>query len=159
MAKRSGKFYRNNERDVMERLGFRPTKGSGSGWVEKEDGENEFALCQLKSTDASSIRVRLQDLHTLEYHAAVSHKLPVFTVQFLGTGDVYLLVKPEDLVEVSNGIKQPGYVPDVPEPVVDQNGGLETVTTGPEIKSSARAREAFNQQWQGRFEKGSRSAL
>lgn len=31
MPKRSTKFYRKNEADVMKRLGFKPTKNSGSG--------------------------------------------------------------------------------------------------------------------------------
>ena len=31
MAKRSTKFYRKNEADIMKRLGFKPTKNSGSG--------------------------------------------------------------------------------------------------------------------------------
>lgn len=30
---RTIKFYRKNEREVMKRLGFKPTKNSGSGWV------------------------------------------------------------------------------------------------------------------------------
>ena len=30
---RTTKFYRKNEREVMERLGFKPTKNSGSGWI------------------------------------------------------------------------------------------------------------------------------
>lgn len=159
MVKRSGKFYRTNEAVIMERLGFKPTKGSGSGWVEKEDGESEFALCQLKSTDANSIRVQLKDLHTLEYHATVSHKMPVFAVQFLGTGDVYLLVRPEHVADIPNGLRTPGFKPNVPDVVIDTNTALETVRTGPEVKSSATAREAFNQQWQEQFEKGSRSAV
>ena len=29
MAKRSGKFYRRNEAEVMESLGLKPTKNSG----------------------------------------------------------------------------------------------------------------------------------
>ena len=34
--KRSGKFYRNNEKEVMRALGFKPTFNSGSAWIEKE---------------------------------------------------------------------------------------------------------------------------
>ena len=56
--KRSGKFYRRNEEDVMRRLGLEPTKNSGSGWIEKEDGQSEHVICQLKSTDAQSISIK-----------------------------------------------------------------------------------------------------
>ena len=64
--KRSGKFYRKNEKEVMESLGLKPTYNSGSGWVEKEDGQNEDVICQLKSTDAQSIKINQKDIRILE---------------------------------------------------------------------------------------------
>ena len=33
MAKRSTKFYRQNEAEVMKQLGFEPTKNSGGDYV------------------------------------------------------------------------------------------------------------------------------
>lgn len=78
-----------------------PTKNSGSGWIEKEDGQSEHILCQLKSTDAESIRIRSFDLQTLEHNAAVSHKIPIFAVQFLGSGDIWLMARPGDLKGVA----------------------------------------------------------
>ena len=63
MAKRSGKFYRRNEAEVMESLGLKPTKNSGSGWIEKSDGQSEHVICELKSTDAKSYRLTLEDFH------------------------------------------------------------------------------------------------
>lgn len=94
---RGTRFYRRNEAEVMQRLGLRPTKNSGAGWVEKEDGESEDVLCQLKSTDHQSISVKQVDLRQLESHAAVSHKIPVFAIQFLNTGEVWILAKPEHI--------------------------------------------------------------
>ena len=38
MTRRSGKFYSKNEKEIMRRFGLKPTKASGSGWIEKEDG-------------------------------------------------------------------------------------------------------------------------
>ena len=107
--KRSGKFYRKNEADVMRQLGFRPTKNSGSGWVEKEDGISEDAICQLKSTDANSIKVNKKDLDVLSYNAAVAHKLPVFAIQFLQSNEVYLIIKPELLCESAKYIETGEY--------------------------------------------------
>lgn len=95
--KRTTRFYRKNEREVMERLGFHPTINSGSGDIQKEDGENDIAICQLKSTDAHSISINQNDLHVLEYHAAVSHKVPVFAIQFLNTDEVWLCMRPADV--------------------------------------------------------------
>ena len=96
-GRRSTKFYRRNEEEVMKSIGFKPTINSGAGWVQKEDGENDFALCQLKSTDALSISIKQNDLHILEQHAAQSHKLPVFAFQFLNTGETWIAVKPEHI--------------------------------------------------------------
>lgn len=97
MPKRSTKFYRKNEAEVMKQLGFKPTPNSGAGWVFKEDGQNEQCICQLKSTDKRSISIKQNDLHILEQNAAVAHKLPVFALQFLNTGEVWVMIKPEDL--------------------------------------------------------------
>lgn len=105
MAKRSGKFYRKNESEVMKSLGFEPTPNSGSGWIAKEDGVSDECMCQLKSTDAKSIKVNLQDIHTLEYNSGVEHKIPVFAIQFLSTNEVFLLIKPDDIQDVSKYLK------------------------------------------------------
>lgn len=97
MPKRSTKFYRKNEAEVMKQLGFKPTPNSGAGWVFKEDGQSEQCICQLKSTDKRSISVKQDDLHILEQNAVVAHKLPVFALQFLNTNEVWVMIKPEDL--------------------------------------------------------------
>lgn len=107
MGKRSTKWYRENEEDVMRKLGLEPTKNSGAGWVEKEDGQNDYLICQLKSTDLGSIGVKRKDLETLEYNASVSHKIPVFALQFINDtiDDVWIMMKPEDIQEVAKYIK------------------------------------------------------
>lgn len=99
MSKRSIKFYRKNENEVMESLGLCPTVNSGAGWVQKEDGENETFLCQLKSTDKQSISIKNVDLRQLELSAVIAHKIPVFAVQFFGSGDIWLMLRPCDLEE------------------------------------------------------------
>lgn len=95
--KRSTRYYRKNEATVMKQLGFNPTINSGAGWIQKEDGENDVALCQLKSTDAMSIKINQKDLRILEEHSAISHKKPVFAIQFLNTGEVWCMIKPDEL--------------------------------------------------------------
>ena len=98
--KRSGKFYSKNEKETLSKLGLRPIPFSGAGWVEKEDGENEFSLVQLKSTEASSYRIDMLDIKKLEYHASVSNKVPIFLIQFLKHDKIYALVNLEDLDEL-----------------------------------------------------------
>ena len=100
MTKRTTRFYRKNEAEVMEDLGLRPTKNSGAGWVEKEDGQNDHLIAQLKSTDAASIKVNLRDIEIMEANALVAHKVPVFVIQFLGTGDVFVMARPSDMEQV-----------------------------------------------------------
>ena len=159
MAKRSTKFYRRNEAEVMESLGLTPTKNSGAGWVEKSDGQSEHIICELKSTDAQSYRIRLEDLHTLEYNASVCHKIPVFAVQFLGTKEVYLLVKPEVLSEAAKYLETGEYTTANEFVGVDLT---EHEELKPEevksIKSSSKAREQFNRETEQKFRKEKRSA-
>lgn len=98
--RRTTKFYRQNEAEVMRSLGLKPTKNSGAGWVEKEDGQNDYLIAQLKSTDAESIRIHLRDIEVLEANAQVAHKVPVFVIQFIQSGDVFIMARPGDMDQV-----------------------------------------------------------
>lgn len=147
--KRSTKFYRKNEADIMKLLGLEPVPNSGSGWIAKEDGESENVLCQLKSTDAMSIKLNLNDIHVLEKHAAVSHKLSVFAIQFLVSNDVYVLCKPLDLLEVSKYIST-GKVNSDAFCNVSETKQKPIVNV---IKGSSKAREKFYEEKNKKYEK------
>ena len=156
--KRSGKFYRKNEKEVMKSLGLKATYNSGSSWIEKEDGQNDFIICQLKSTDAQSIKINQKDIRILEHNASVAHKLPVFAIQFLNTNEVWLMAKPEDFVEVSEYINtgEIKTLPLLPEPVdficsVDEKEIDYTLTK--KIKSSMQAREEFKREQNKKYDK------
>lgn len=151
--KRSGKFYRRNESEIMESLGLIPTKNSGSGWIEKEDGQNENVICQLKSTDAQSIKINKLDIEKLEYNAGVSKKIPVFAINFLSDNSTYLLVKPEDLSMVSEYIKT-GENNACKNSFYDLQLGEETVTRKVKtISSSKSARESFYQEKERKYKR------
>lgn len=159
--KRSGKFYRKNEKEVMRSLGLEPTINSGSTWIEKEDGQNENIICQLKSTDANSIKINKNDLDTLEYNSLVEHKLPVFVIQFLQSNEVYLVLKPEDLKDVVKFIKT-GKVSEerllgVEELTGDSTDSIEEQPKR-KIVSSSKSRKAFMNEHEKQFEKKSKSA-
>lgn len=150
--KRSFKFYRENEREVMESLGLKPTKNSGSGWIEKEDGQNDAVICQLKSTDAQSIKVNQKDIRALEKNARVEHKIPMFAIQYLNTGEVWLMIKPEH-------IQQIGEYLETGEKPTDLDLGIEL---GEEeirpnhirtIKSSSSSREQFHSEQKSKYNK------
>lgn len=106
MTKRSTKFYRKNEAEVMHRLGFKPTRNSGATWIEKCDGQSDHCICELKSTNNSSFTVKQEYLHTLESHAIEAHKLPVFAFQFLNTDEVWLSIKESDIEAFKGLIRQ-----------------------------------------------------
>lgn len=157
--KRSGKFYRQNEAEVMKSLGLEPTPNSGSGPIWKEDGQSEEVICQLKSTDAQSIRVIKQDIDTLLYNAAVAHKIPVFAIQFLQSNEVYLLVRPDELCEVANYIKTGEYKSANEFVGIDLSEHEDTTVQAVKtVKSSSKAREAFRKENERRFKKEKRSA-
>ena len=157
---RSFKFYRKNEQEVMESLGLKPTKNSGSGWIEKEDGQNDYVICQLKSTDAQSIKVNQKDIRTLEKNAMIEHKIPMFAIQFLNTGEVWLMLKPDDLPDAAEYI----LTGSIKENRLEQLGiDLETsedlrAISHKSIKSSGSSRERFHEQQNKKYNK-KRSAL
>ena len=97
MHKRSTKWYRKNEEEVMKRLGFKPTINSGATWISKGDGESEHCLCELKSTDHESFSIKQSVLHHLEAQAIEAHKLPVFAFQFINTDEVWVAIKESDI--------------------------------------------------------------
>ena len=168
--KRSGKFYRNNEKEVMESLGLNPTPNSGSGWIVKEDGESEDIIAQLKSTDANSIRINKKDIDTLIYHSDVSHKIPLFIIQFLNSNDTYFIIRPEDLEDLSGlikGIKPIRNTSDILGLEYGPTGGPEDGISNlgmsqnkgiSKIKSASNARKSFMKENDKKFKKQSKSA-
>lgn len=105
MTKRTTKWYRKNEAEVMHRLGFKPTRNSGATWIDKGDGQNEHCICELKSTDNASYRLEQTTLHTLEANAIEAHKLPVFALQFLNVDELWLAIKETDIEAFKQLIK------------------------------------------------------
>lgn len=160
--KRSGKFYRNNEREVMKLLGLEPTPNSGSGWLVKEDGQSENIICQLKSTDNNSIKINKLDLDKLSYNSLVAHKIPVFAIQFLNSNEVFLVVKPEDITDIAKYINTGGSrtkpkieLDFINIPDTKQNRIQKDVRV---IKSSSSSRKAFMNENDDKFRKKSKSA-
>lgn len=98
--KKTSKFYFKNEKELMRSLGLNPTPGSGNRII-KEDGQNEKLIAQLKSTEADSITIKLNDLTTLLYNATVSHKIPIFINQFVN-GPILISVRLEDFKDVAD---------------------------------------------------------
>jgi hypothetical protein len=149
MAGRGTKFYRKNEARIMKLLGFKPTSNSGAGWIEKADGQSENVIAELKSTDALSISVKYKDIIKLEEQALVCKKLPVFVVQFLHNDDVFLLVRPSILEDISQYIDTGSYT--APEAII----GIEetVVEIKNKVASSKKAKQKFWEDREARYKK------
>jgi hypothetical protein len=141
---RSQKWYFKNEKEVMKDLGLIPAKGSGSGWIDKEDGENDFIIAQLKSTDKESYRIKQLDIDKLEYHASVSNKIPLFIIEFLNNGSKYALCHLEDIPMLSQYLIL-GQVSNTTDmPLLPSDKELKSnVPNTPKIKSDPNARKKF----------------
>ena len=121
----------------MKGLGFKPAPASGAGWIVKEDGENDLAMVQLKSTDSTRYTLDMLDMKKLEYHANTSHKIPIFVVQFLKEDRLYAIVPVDNIIDLKDSVET-GRIQDkvtIKEP--------EPVTSRRLIKSSKNAREQF----------------
>lgn len=126
--------------------------------VEKEDGQNDNVICQLKSTDANSIKINKKDIDILSYNASVSHKLPVFAIQFLQSNEVYLLLKPENLSEVIEYINT-GEVKNNNLFEIENVEDVKAVNVSKQlVKSCSDAREQFKKEQERKYKKERRSA-
>jgi hypothetical protein len=135
--KRTGKFYSRNEKETLSRLGLKPSPMSGTGWVIKEDGENDIVMVQLKSTDSSSYRLDLLDLTKLEYHADISRKVPIFLIQYLKTGKIYAVVDIDNIKELGEALD----TGKVKEKMVIKD--IESTVEKKVVKTSKKSREQF----------------
>lgn len=159
--KRSGKFYRNNEKEVMRSLGFTPTPNSGSGWIVKEDGQSEDLICQLKSTDAKSIKLVKSDIDTLEYNALVAHKLPIFVIQFLSTNECFLVIRPEDIQDIAKYLKTGEVSNERFDLGIElAEGSFDSTSEAPKkmIGSSSKGRKVFEKENAEKYKKKVKSA-
>lgn len=148
---RSQKWYLANEKEVMEDLGLKATPGSGSSWIAREDGENEYVLAQLKSTDKQSYTLKQLDLDKLEHNATVSKKIPLFVIQFLNNDSRYALMNIDDIPLIAEYIKT-GSIKNIPDvPTINLDEPVKKVKK-PKIKSSSNAREQFFKEKQQAFE-------
>lgn len=162
--RRSQKYYRDNEREIMRENGMRETERSGAGWMEKEDGQSDNLIAQLKSTDESSIRIKKMDLEKLFYNAAVTHKTPVFIIQFLQTGEYYFVLRPCDIEMFSDEFKnnhcnlKQGVLESTMENIEYARMGEGASNKG-SVRSGGDARIKFDAEVKSRYEKKRNSAL
>lgn len=140
MEKRTTKWYRKNEAEVMQRLGFKPTRNSGSTWIDKGDGQNEHCVCELKSTDKESYRLEQTTLHTLEANAIEAHKLPVFALQFINVDEVWVSIKETD-IEAFKQLIRASVLEEIEAEIKERNSKLSPLLEKEFKKSIDRTKE------------------
>ena len=94
-------------------------------------------MVQLKSTDSTRYTLDMLDMKKLEYHANISHKIPIFIVQFLREDRLYAIVPVDNIIDLKDSVET-GKIKDkvtIKEP--------EPVTSRRLVKSSKKAREQF----------------
>lgn len=148
---RSAKFYLKNEYEVMKDLGLKATKGSGNTWIDKEDGQNDHIICQLKSTDKESYKLTQLDLEKLEYNAMVSRKIPMFLLQFLNKDSRYAIVALEDIPKIAKYINT-GEIEKPQESLIELQDIKPKKPNKPKISSSKNAREKFFKEKEKKWE-------
>lgn len=155
MYSRGKKWYDKNEREVMEELGLQATRASGAGWIEKEDGQSAALIAQLKSTDKSSMIIHKQDIDTLRHNALVAHKTPIFVIQFIQSGELYVLCKLEDIHDIHENIFAKRVDKPVPLCYTDNMGKICTKNkNATEVQSSTpREREELSREYGARFKR------
>jgi hypothetical protein len=86
----------------------------------------------------------------LEKNASIEHKLPIFAIQFLNTGEIWVMSKPEDLISVSEYIKT-GEIKNISSPILsnEEVKPLERKV----ISSSKIARDNFNDEQEMKYKK------
>ena len=84
----------------MAQIGLSNCKGSGNGFLEKEDGFNNEVIAQLKSTDTTHYDLHQDDLEILKYHASIDHKKLLFLIEYLQWAELWFVCLRENIVEI-----------------------------------------------------------
>lgn len=90
----------------------------------------------------------------LEKNALVTHKIPLFAIQFLNTKEVWLMIKPEDVFDVAEALN--GAVIHMPDNLIniDETTPYELPRNARKvIKSSENAREMFHKEKNKKYDK------
>lgn len=96
--KRQAKAYRNREKKIMKENNLTPVPLSGAG-IDKEDGKSETIIAQLKSTAKDSYILKVSDLKILFENATITHKIPLFLIDFMEHNLLLCCFKKEDIAK------------------------------------------------------------
>lgn len=90
---------RQEKRLSVELGGFR-NSGSGNGPVHKSDIRTPHELIEAKITSAKSYSLKDSDLQKNADYAIVSGRIPIFLVEFQGSGNKWAIMSYDDYLEL-----------------------------------------------------------
>lgn len=89
---------RQQEKRFAKAIGGQVNKGSGSGWVHKNDARSERFLVENKRTSNKQITIKAQTLEELRKQAILDGRAPVLHVE-IGTRRCVILLE-DDYLEL-----------------------------------------------------------
>lgn len=92
------------ERTLAKQLQGSVNAGSGNGWVRKGDVRSDTELWECKVTSAKSYSLKQADLEKLNNQALLDGRMPVFLIEFMKTGDSFVVLSKDDFMELRGKI-------------------------------------------------------
>lgn len=88
------------EKALSRKVGGFVTSGSGNGWLRKGDVWSEHEMWELKITSAKSYSLKDAELEKNSTQALVVGRIPVFLVEFQGSGNKWVILSEDDYLDL-----------------------------------------------------------
>jgi hypothetical protein len=88
------------ERRLSNQVGGSVNSGSGNGWIRKSDVRSVDELWELKITSAKSYALKDAELEKNTNYALMDGRIPVFLVEFQGSGNEWVILSKDDYLEL-----------------------------------------------------------
>lgn len=98
------KDSRRQERALAHERGGFVNSGSGNGWSAKSDVRTQDELWEAKITSAKSFSLKDTDLTKNKNYALVGGLIPLFLIQFLGSGNEWVVMDKDDYIELKERV-------------------------------------------------------
>lgn len=88
------------EKALARMSGGTVNSGSGNQWLRKGDVRTDNELWELKITSAKSYSLKDADLIKLNTQALIDGRIPIFMVEFKGTGNEWVILSKDDYMDL-----------------------------------------------------------
>lgn len=91
------------ERRIAKELSGSVNSGSGNGWIRKSDIRTAYELVEAKITGAKSYSLKDAELQKNYDYALMDGRIPIFMVEFQGTGNKWVIMQYDDYLTLREG--------------------------------------------------------